>query len=160
VTNNLQLDQETANTFHEDATVQTTFDIQKFRFTPKVYYTLDIASQGGGVLTQDDQVISPSVLVRADLSLPHGLILPFMSKPILFSNRIIWTNTLSMDFRSSPVTAANNSTTATFNTSADYELAKNLRMTLNGAFSRLWNKYVNQDDYISFQLGTNLTFQF
>lgn len=159
-TNNLQLNQLTASTYHEDATVQTTFDIRKFRFTPKVLYTVDTASQGGGLLSQDDIDFSPSLLVRADLSLPHGLLLPFMSKPILFSNRIIWTNTLSIDFRSSPVTAANNSTTATFNTSADYELAKNLRMTINGAFSRLWNKYVAQDDYISFQLGTNLTFQF
>jgi len=99
-------------------------------------------------------------LARADLSLPRGLVLPFMDKPLLFTNRIIWTSTLAMALRSSPITVADNSKLLTFNTSGDYEIAKNLRMTLNGAFSRLWHQFLKKEDYISYQFGTTLTFQF
>lgn len=158
-TTNLALNQPTGTTFHEDGTVQTTFDVQKFRFTPKVDYTHDTASQGGAA-TQDDTVVTPSMLVRADLSLPKGLMLPFMSRPLFFSNRIIWTSTVSLAIRSSPVTLEDNSKTFTLNSSADYELAKNLRMTLNGSVSRLWHRYIAEENYISYSFGTTFTFQF
>jgi hypothetical protein len=105
-------------------------------------------------------VVTPSLLVRADLALPRGLMLPGTTKPILFSNRIIWTTTTSLAFRTSPVTVADNFKLATFNTSADYELAKNLRMTLNGAFSREWHKFLPEEDFVSYSFGTTLTFQF
>jgi hypothetical protein len=65
-----------------------------------------------------------------------------------------------MAMRSSPVTIAENSRLFNFNSSADYEIAKNLRMSLNGAMSRLWHKYLKEEDFISYQFGTVLTFQF
>ena len=40
------------------------------------------------------------------------------------------------------------------------EIAKNLRMTMNGSASRLWDHFVNQNDYFSYQFGTTMTFQF
>jgi hypothetical protein len=46
------------------------------------------------------------------------------------------------------------------NTSGDYEIMKNLRMTLNGSAQRLWHKYLKEEDYISYAFGTTLTFQF
>ena len=46
------------------------------------------------------------------------------------------------------------------NSSADYEAAKNLRLTFTGGIQRLWNKYLKQDDYFSYQFGSTLTFQF
>ena len=98
--------------------------------------------------------------MRADLALPRGLLLPGAKKAILFSNRIIWTNTLAFTYRNSPVTQANNSELMSYTTSGDYESAKNLRLTLNGAASRLWNRFLLQEDYISYQMGMNLTFQF
>ncbi|MBI4349566.1 MAG: hypothetical protein HY553_22210, partial [Elusimicrobia bacterium] len=150
----------TNRTHHEDATVQTTFDISKFRFTPKVDYVKDTTELGTGVKQQDVTVITPSVLSRADLALPRGLVLPFTGKTLLFTNRIIWTSTLSMALRSSPVTQADNSKHLNFTTSGDYELAKNLRMTLSGQFSRLWHKFLKEEDFISYQFGTTLTFQF
>ncbi|MBI4386211.1 MAG: hypothetical protein HY551_02400 [Elusimicrobia bacterium] len=150
----------TNRTEHKDATLQTTFDINNFRFTPKVDFTKDLAVQGNGIQTQNLTVVTPSVLSRADLSLPRGLVLPFMSRPLLFTNRIIWTSTLSLAIRSSPVTVADNSKLMNFNTSADYEIAKNLRMTLNGAFQRLWHNFLKEEEFISYQFGTTLTFQF
>lgn len=156
----LRIDANTQNTKHEDATTQVTFDIRKFRITPKIDYTKDTTQLGTGVKTQDVDVITPSILVRADLALPAGLRLPGSAKPLLFTNRIIWTTTASLAQRHSPVTVADNSKLFSLNTSGDYEIAKNLRMTLNGSAQRLWHKFLKEEDFISYAFGTTLTFQF
>ncbi len=159
VNKDLVVDANTADTIHQDADAQVTFDYKKFRFTPKLDFTFDQTSTGG-VKTNETTVITPSLLARADLSLPAGLRLPGSSRPLLFTNRIIWTTTLSVADTQSPVVQENNSYLASLTTSADYELAKNLRMTINGSLQRLWHQYLLQENYISFSLGTNLTFQF
>ncbi|MDE2038986.1 MAG: hypothetical protein KGO96_00060 [Elusimicrobia bacterium] len=156
----LLVDANTQKVQHQDATAQVTFDVRKFRFTPKTDYTHDVTTLGTGIKTQDLTVITPSLLVRADLALPRGLRLPGSTKTILFSNRIIWTTTLSLAHRSSPVTQADNSDLASITTSSDYEIAKNLRMTLNGALSREWHRFLKSEEFISYQFGTTLTFQF
>ncbi|HVC09185.1 MAG TPA: hypothetical protein VNH15_04525, partial [Elusimicrobiota bacterium] len=98
---------------------------------------------------------------RADISMPKGLYIPLLMKsPLLFINRVIWTNTLSMDYKYSPVTAANDFELFSYNTSADYQIAQNLRLTLNGAIAAQLDRYIKTNDYISVQFGTNLTFQF
>jgi hypothetical protein len=156
----LLVDENTQNIQHEDASTQVTFDVRKFRFTPKVDYSRDVTTLGTGVQSQNITVITPSVLARADLALPAGLRLPGSARPLLFTNRVIWTTTLSLAIRKSPVTVADNSKLASLNTSADYELAKNLRMTLNGTVQRLWHVYLPEESFLSYALGTNLTFQF
>jgi hypothetical protein len=159
-TKDLLVDANTQKTAHEDASGQVTFDVRKFRFTPKVDYSRDVTSLGTGAQTQNVTVITPSVLMRADLALPSGLRLPGSSRPLLFTNRIIWTTTLSLAQRRSPITTIDNSRLLSLNTSADYELAKNLRMTLNGSAQRLWHLYLPEESYLSYALGTTLTFQF
>jgi hypothetical protein len=156
----LRVDANTQKTAHQDATVQVNFNVFKVYLTPKVDYTFDETTLGTGVKTQDVTVITPSLLSRMDVALPRGLLLPGAKKPIMFSNRIIWTTTLSLAHRRSPVIQADNSDLASFNTSGDYEIAKNLRLTLNGALSRLWHKYLKQEEYVSYSMGTTLTFQF
>ncbi len=159
VNRDLVVDANTADTIHQDADAQVTFDYRKFRFTPKIDYTFDQTTTGG-IKTNETTVITPSILARADLALPAGLRLPGSSRPLLFTNRIIWTTTLSVADTQSPIIQENNSILASVTTSADYELAKNLRMTINGTLQRLWHQYLLQENYIAFSLGTNLTFQF
>ncbi len=160
INKDLRIDANTQKTKHEDATTQVTFDIRKFRITPKVDYAKDTTKLGTGVKTQDIEVITPSILVRADLALPAGLRLPGSAKPLLFTNRIIWTTTTSLAQRRSPVTVVDNSRLFSLSTSADYEIAKNLRMTLNGSAQRLWHRFLKEEDFISYAFGTTLTFQF
>jgi hypothetical protein len=156
----LQVSANTANIRHQDASGQVTFDVKKFRLTPKLDYSFDETSLGTGIISQKLTVITPSVLARADLALPAGLRLPGSSRPLLFTNRIIWTTTLSLSHRESPVSPIDNANLASLNTSADYELAKNLRMTLNGQAQRQWSIDLPVDSFYSFTLGTTLTFQF
>ena len=94
------------------------------------------------------------------MKLPRGIKLPLMKKPILLTNRIIWTTNASFAIKRSSTTIADNTNLLSVNTSADYQIAKNLRFTLNGAFGRLWHKFLKQEDYISYQVGSTLTFQF
>jgi hypothetical protein len=157
---NLLVDADTQWTRHEDATAQVNFNVKKVYLTPKVTYSYDVTTLGTGVNTVQDTVITPSLLTRMDVALPRGLLLPGARKAILFSNRIIWTTTLSLTHTRSAVIQANNSDLASLNTSGDYEIAKNLRLTLNGAASRMWNRYLPQEEYFSYTLGTTLTFQF
>ncbi|MBI4057316.1 MAG: hypothetical protein HY399_07200 [Elusimicrobia bacterium] len=156
----LRTNQISQSTHHRDISVQTTFDIRQFRFTPKMDYFFDQTTLGTSVISAEVTQITPSLLVRADISLPRGLSIPFTGKTLIFSNRIIWTTTASLARRRSPISVADNSDLFSLNTSSDYEIAKNLRMTLNGSFQRLSNKFLKQEDYISYQLGTTLTFQF
>ena len=72
----------------------------------------------------------------------------------------MWTTTLSYAMKKSPITIADNNRLFSLNSSADYEAAKNLRLTFNMGVQRLWHKYLKQEDYLSYQAGSTLTFQF
>jgi hypothetical protein len=156
----LRVNRLTGNTRHDDATLQGTFDYGKFRFTPKADYVSDKAKGALGVVTQNTRTITPSLLIKTDFQLPKGLKLPFMKETIIFTNRIVWTTTLSYAIKSSPITIAENNKLFTLNSSADYEAAKNLRLTFNAGLQRLWHKYLKQEEYLSYQAGSTLTFQF
>ncbi len=156
----LRVGQRTGSTRHDDATVQGTFDYRKFRFTPKVDYASDKATGALGVVTQNTRTITPSLLLKSDFQLTKGLKLPFMKKVMIFTNRIVWTTTLSYAIKTSPITIADNNRLFSLNSSADYEAAKNLRLTFNAGLQRLWHRYLKQEEYISYQAGSTLTFQF
>ncbi|KAF0127121.1 MAG: hypothetical protein FD189_630 [Elusimicrobia bacterium] len=156
----LRLDQITQQTERHDATVQGTFDYRKFRFTPKLDFSVDHGKTGLGVVNQDLTVITPSLLLKTDFQAPKGLRLPFMKQAMVFSNRIVWTTTLSYALRKSPITVSENTRLFSLNSSADYEAAKNLRLTFNASVQRLWHKYLKQEDYLSYMAGSTLTFQF
>ncbi len=156
----LTLGADTSRTEHKDATIQTTFDIKKLRLTPKIDFSNDRTIGADGVATLDQRKITPSILTRLDMNLPKGLKLPFFSNPFLLTNRVVWTTTLSYQMLRSPVTVADNSNLLDLSTSADYEISKNLRLTLNGAAQRLWHLYLPQEDYMSYSAGSTLTLQF
>ena len=156
----LRLNQKLTDVTHNDATIQGTFDIKKFRFTPKVDFSSDFAESGLGVATQDTTMITPSLLIRSDFKIPKGLRLPFMKTTLAFTNRIIWTTTLSYAIKKSPITIAENTRLFSLNTTSDYEATKNLRVTLNASVQRLWHKHLKQEDYLSYQIGSSVTFQF
>ncbi|PIU20433.1 MAG: hypothetical protein COT18_02320, partial [Elusimicrobia bacterium CG08_land_8_20_14_0_20_59_10] len=150
----------TQDTRHNDATLQGAFQYHKFRFTPKVDYVLDKTATTLGVVTQNTRVITPSLLIKSDFTLPRGLKIPFTKTTLALTNRIVWTTTLSYAIKSSPITIAENSRLFSLNTSVDCEMAKNLRLTLNGGLQRFWSKFLKEEEFLSYQVGSTLTFQF
>jgi hypothetical protein len=156
----LRVNQLTQTTRHNDATLQGTFNYRKFLFTPKVDYISDKGTGALGVVTQNTITITPSLLLKSDFQLPKGLKLPFMKKVVIFTNRIVWTTTMSYAIKKSPITIADNNRLFSLNSSADYEAAKNLRLTFNAGLQRLWHRYLKQEEYIAYQAGSTLTFQF
>ncbi len=156
----LRVNQLTQSSRHDDATLQGTFDYKKFRFTPKTDFVSDKAEGTLGVVTQNTRTITPSLLIKSDFQLPKGLKLPFTNRTIIFTNRIVWTTTLSYAIKTSPITIADNNRLFSLNSNADYEASKNLRLSFNLGLQRLWNKYLKQEEYVSYQAGSTLTFQF
>lgn len=144
----------------DSLSLQGTFDWKKARVTPKIDYTRTVKETTMGIKTAAKTVMTPSLMLKTDFSLPKGLRLPFMKKAIVLDNKIVYTGTLSYAMSSSPITASENNNLLSFNSSMDYEVTKNLRITLNAGVQRYWAKKIPEDDYMSYEIGSTVSFQF
>lgn len=139
--------------------IQSSFDVKTYRFTPRFDYVNDFAKSTLGTVITNTTILTPSLLIRTDVKVPKTVNLPFMGN-LNFENRIIWTTNLNYTFRKSPVSIIDNSRLFSLNSSAEVEASKNLRIGLNASIQRFWHKYLKQEDYISYQIGTNVILQF
>ncbi|MDR0646660.1 MAG: hypothetical protein LBG46_06940 [Elusimicrobiota bacterium] len=142
-----------------DFSAQSSFNYGKIRFTPKFTYLFDTRTQGGDILVSEVKEIVPSLNIRADFNLPYGLQLPFISRRYLITNRIIWNTNFSYSRRRS-FTVTENRDLFDINTSFDYEISKNIRLTLNGAFQSFKHLYIEEESYTAYSVGTVMTVQF
>lgn len=156
----LETGQITQKSRDDGISLQGTFDWGKSRVTPKIDYTNSVTETTLGVKTKDIRTITPGILVKTDISLPKGLRLPFTKKIIVLSNRIVFTGNLSYAMSKSPVSVSDNNNLLSFTSSADYEITKNLRLTLNAGFQRYWAKKLPEEEYYSYEAGSTLSFQF
>lgn len=149
----------TSYTQKKNFSIQSTFDINAYRFTPRFDYNRDFAKSTFGTVITNTTVLAPSLLIRTDVKIPKTLKLPFMGD-MSFENRIIWTTNINYTLRRSPVSIMDNSRLLSLNSSAEIEASKNLRLGLNTSIQRFWHKYLKQEDYLSYQIGTNIILQF
>lgn len=145
---------------NDNISAQGAFDWGKMRLTTKVNYTHRVTEATMGIKSEDTTTLTPSLLLKTNFSLPKGLRLPFMKKAIALDNKIVFTGNLSYAMSKSPITATENNNLLTINSSLDYEVTKNLRITVNGAVKRYWAKKVPEDDYMSYEAGSTVSFQF
>jgi hypothetical protein len=142
-----------------DLSAQTSFNYKRLRFTPKFTYLFDTRTQAGDVLVNDVQEIVPSLNIRADFNLPFGLKLPFITRRYLVTNRIIWNTNISYSRRRS-FTVTENRDLLDVNTNFDYEISKNMRLTISGAFQNFKHLYIEEESYTAYNIGTLMTIQF
>ncbi|MDR1684665.1 MAG: hypothetical protein LBR90_04320, partial [Elusimicrobiota bacterium] len=147
------------NYLRRDMAAQTSFNIKRVRFTPKFTYIYDMRTQVGDTLINEVKEIVPSLNIRADFNMPFGLKLPFIDKRYLVSNRVVWNTNLSYSKRSS-FAVAENRDLIDINTNFDYEVSKNIRVTVSGAFQYFDHKFIKEESYTAYTLGTLLTIQF
>ncbi|MDR1123991.1 MAG: hypothetical protein LBL61_05275, partial [Elusimicrobiota bacterium] len=147
------------NYLRRDLSAQTSFNYKRLRFTPKFTYLFDTRTQAGDVLVNDVQEIVPSLNIRADFNLPFGLKLPFITRRYLVTNRIIWNTNISYSRRRS-FTVAENRDLFDVNTNFDYEISKNMRLTISGAFQNFKHLYIEEESYTAYNIGTLMTIQF
>ncbi|MBI4055405.1 MAG: hypothetical protein HY402_04640, partial [Elusimicrobia bacterium] len=150
----------TQRTSAQDFSTQSTFDSGIWRLTPRLDYQTNESQDGTGRFTAKGTILTPSLIARADLSLPSGLRIPFLNRTLSLTNRFILNSTLKFERKRSPVAQTDNSDTASLDFSGDYEVAQNLRLTLAGGISRLWHKFLKQEDFLAYNFATTLTFQF
>jgi len=155
----LKLKRTLSYTRHRDFSIQTTFDVKSYRFTPKIDYSNDYSETTLKTVTANTTVITPSLLIKTDVKIPKTLKLPFISETT-FENRIIWTTNISYSIKKSPISINDNNKLFSLNSNADIEMSKNLRLSFNCTIQRYWHKYLKQEDYLSYQLGSNIILQF
>ncbi len=140
--------------------VQTSFYIKGLRVTPKVMYTSHDKWLVNGKISESTRETVPSLNLRWDFNLPHGLKLPFFNRIYSTTNRVIWNTNFSYSDKRSEVEVTDNYKKYDATTSLDYELSQNLRFTFSGGFTFLQHAYVKTLDYTAYNVAANMTLQF
>ena len=139
---------------------QTSFYIKSLRVTPKIVHTTYDKWLARGQISQSTQETVPSLNLRWDFNLPHGLKLPFINRIYSATNRIIWNTNFSFTDKRSEVEVTDNYKKYDATTSLDYEFSQNLRFTLSGGLTLLKHAYVKTEDYTAYNVAANMTVQF
>ncbi|WP_428897365.1 cell surface protein SprA [Parelusimicrobium proximum] len=148
------------DTYENEYTAQTSFNMGRFRITPKIVYADMEKKQTNGVLTESVNDVTGSLNARMDINLPGGIWIPFVNRNYSTTNRIIWNTTASYQKRRSDVAVAENKNVWGVNTSLDYEISQNLRLTISGGVESVESLYVETDSYLGYNASTVLTIQF
>ncbi|MBO7191402.1 MAG: hypothetical protein J6V32_04810 [Elusimicrobiaceae bacterium] len=139
---------------------QTSFYVAGIRITPKIMYTTYDKWLVDGKISESSRETTPSLNLRWDFNLPHGLKIPFINRIYSTSNRIIWNTNMSYTDKRSEVEVTDNYKKYDVTTSLDYELSQNLRFTFSGGLTLLQHAYVKTMDYTAYNIAANMTLQF
>lgn len=139
---------------------QTSFYIKSLRLTPKLTYVTYDKWLVNGQVSQSTKEMVPSLNLRWDFNLPHGLKLPFINRIYSATNRVIWNTNISFTDKRSQVEVIDNYQKYDVTTSLNYEFSQNLRFTLSGGLTVLEHAYVKTEDYTAYNIAANMTIQF
>ena len=156
----LRAHQSLAREVEDYLSVQTSFYVKSMRVTPKLLYNTRDKWQANGKISESYTQWIPSVNLRLDFNLPHGIKLPFLNRIYSTTNRIIWNTNLSYTDKRSNVEVNENYKSYDLTTSLDYELSANLRLTLSGGLTLFDHAYVATEDYTAYNVAANVTVQF
>lgn len=144
----------------ENFSAQTSFYVGSMRVTPKITHNAYDRWLVNGKLSESSTETVPSLNLRWDFNLPHGIKLPFINKMYNASNRVIWNTNFSYTDKRSPVEVKENYRMYDLSSSLDYEFSQNLRFTVSGGLTILDHAYVATEDYTAYNVAANITVQF
>lgn len=144
----------------EDFSAQTSFYIGSMRVTPKITHNSHDRWLVNGKISESSTETIPSLNLRWDFNLPHGIKLPFINKVYNTANRVIWNTNFSYTDKRSPVEVKENYKMYDVSSSLDYEFSQNLRFTVSGGLTILDHAYVATEDYTAYNVAANVTVQF
>ncbi len=139
---------------------QTSFYVGAMRITPKIMHNSFDKWLVHGKISESYTETIPSLNLRWDFNLPHGIKLPFINRIYTATNRVIWNTTFTYKDKRSEVEVKDNYKMFDATTSLDYEMSRNLRFTLSGGFTILNHAYVETEDYTAYNVAANVTVQF
>jgi hypothetical protein len=157
-------------TKNESWTSQVNFNLKIWRFTIRNEYKINREWDSKVYLDypnnpfREESTLSPSLQVYANFNLPAELRIPLIKKTISLANQLVFNSTLRLDRKrakslGTPIFGANTDT-YTLNTSADYTVSPNARMTLGLGAIRFSNRDDWKADYTSFEGSMQITIQF
>lgn len=144
----------------DDFSAQTSFYIGSMRVTPKITHNSHERRLVNGKISESSTEMVPSLNLRWDFNLPHGIKLPFINKVYNTANRVIWNTNFSYKDKRSPVEVKENYKMYDVSSSLDYEFSQNLRFTVSGGLTILDHAYVATEDYTAYNVAANITVQF
>ncbi|MBI4063400.1 MAG: hypothetical protein HY401_03775 [Elusimicrobia bacterium] len=158
---NLVTKVKTSDALSRNMSLQVGFNWGVWRLTNKMGYATNKAIDGLGKLTADQKTISPSASVRGDFSLPAGLALPFSSKRLTFTNRMIITSGLGLERRTSSLNVEQTNTDDwNWNLNGDFEIGRNLRAGMGSTFNLFKNRVLKDQDFYTYAINAQIVFQF
>jgi len=143
---------------------QGAFNLKLWRFTLRYDDSLNTVTDGTGKLTTDLLTDTYTLQIYSDMSFPKGLPIPFSNKKINLTNRFIFNTTAKFIAKSSSLNVAvDNTNTASLNTSAEYEVSQNFRLSFGLGVTRMDNrvaKGVDNNSFTSYEASSRLTITF
>ncbi len=142
-------------------TLQVGTKLGRWRLTPSGGIRSDVSKDGTGRLLQDIQVQSASVLGRFDKSYPGGFRIPFTQKIFANVNRLTLDAKLGFDRRISSLNfERDNTDTYTAESTGEWEISKNFRLSFGGKLGLINNRARSEDGYMTVEVNSQLVIQF
>jgi hypothetical protein len=131
-----------------------------WRITPSYNFKIDTSRNGLGVITADLKDHIYSLKARFDKAYPAGFRVPFTKKVFGNVNRLTVDSGLTLDQKRSRYRQEDNTDTYTANTTGEYEISRNFRLSFGGGGSLVKNRVKKENDFMSFEITSSLVIQF
>ena len=138
--------------------------LKLWRLTLRYDNSINNQKDGTDKLTSDLVTDTYTLQVYSDMSFPKGFPIPFTNKKLDLTNRFIFNTTVKFAAKSSSLNVSrDNTNTSSLNTSAEYEVSSNFRLSFGLGVTRMENraaKGTDNDSYTSYEANSRLTIQF
>ncbi|MFN3966234.1 MAG: hypothetical protein ACK4JE_00850 [Endomicrobiia bacterium] len=152
-----------------DYSAQTSFDMFKVRFTPRLGYREDKSWPGDPIIeeiakkpTQDLKTSTYGLSIYADTSFPAGIKIPILGRSLPLTNRFIFNGNYTYTKTDTDLgdVTKNRTDRHTGSLSADYEVSPNIRMKIGAGYERFENREKDDENYRSYSISGQLTIVF
>ena len=143
--------------------LQTGFDLGRWRLSPRLQYQINQAWDSQEKLSTDLTIWDFSVGTRLDISNPTGIKLPFFNLNLGLTNRLIFDTSFTYNQkRSSLNVERDNVSTYSWKMNGDYEISNNFRASANAGLDWVDNQHYQsgEGDYYTISFGASLIIQF
>ncbi|MBN1824432.1 MAG: hypothetical protein JW803_08945 [Endomicrobiales bacterium] len=140
---------------------QSGFYLGKWRFTVRYENAKSFTEDGTKKPTADTVTDTYTTQIYSDMSFPRGLPIPFTKKTLPLTNRLIFNSNLKYATKQSTLNIERDNTVNWgMNTSAEYEVSQNFRLSVGVGYNRYEYPKNPLENYSVIEASSRLTIQF